>query len=230
MKSIFTFLFLFVAVLGLNAQVAYNFSTSTSGSYTSTFEPVSGVTVYASEASKVDIDGNNKSLDGVDYTLRLKLGGTGSWTDATTPAARVIAFAVTGNSTIKLICISSNSSTPRDMVVYAGSNENTIATFDASSTQVIGSAIGSYTANYQGDATTIFVQSLSGGINFYGIEVSSLTTAIDPELAANKGELVSTEYYNLSGAKIAKPLAGTFIERKTYENGYVETNKVSLLR
>ena len=41
----------------------------------STTTTVDGLTIYANSEKTVTIDDNNKSLDGMDFTSRLKLGG-----------------------------------------------------------------------------------------------------------------------------------------------------------
>lgn len=44
--------------------------------------------------------------------------------------------------------------------------------------------------------------------------------------ATDLGEILSTEYYNVAGVKIANPRNGIFIARKTFSNGEVKTSKV----
>lgn len=75
MKKLFTLVA--IALLGgavsVNAQTTdWNFSNWEKTTLTSTYTQ-DGLTIYANSDADVTIDGNKKSIDGVDYTQRLKL-------------------------------------------------------------------------------------------------------------------------------------------------------------
>jgi len=221
MKNFFTLLFVFCFYLGASAQIDFNVSNLDDATL-SADQTFGDVTVYAG-SSTVVIEPNNKSYDGVDYTKRLKLGGSGSWIDPTTPEYRVISFAVSGDTDINLICMSSNSTSSRIMNVYAGDNTNTVQVFD----NVIGSALSGYSFTYTGPATTIYVESTSGGINFYAIK-TSVATDID-DLNVSK-KVVKTQFYSINGVAVSDSYAslpkGLFIKQEVYEDGTSKASKV----
>jgi hypothetical protein len=123
---------------------------------------IEGLTIYAAADKLVTVDANNKSLEGIDYTHRLKLGGSGTFNDEGLPVARVLAFEVTGNTTITIIGMSSSGSADRELVIAADSMNNEIGRFAA-----LGSPISKGEFNYVGDAATIYLFSPSSGVNLY---------------------------------------------------------------
>lgn len=128
---------------------------------------VDGLTIYANSEKSVTIDENNKSLDGMEYTHRLKLGGSGQFDESGMPTGRVLAFEVTGNTTITVIGMSSSSSSDRELVIAAGTKDNEIARFPA-----MGESISKGEYNYMGGATTIYLFSPSSGVNLYHVKTS----------------------------------------------------------
>lgn len=130
---------------------------------------VNGLTIYADDDKKVTIDDNNKSIGGMDFTWRLKLGGSARFTDGV-PSARVLAFDVTGNTMITVAAMSSSSSSDRELAIAAGSEDNIIATFPA-----MGASIGKKDYYYMGGPTTIYMYSPSSGVNVYYIKATPLS-------------------------------------------------------
>jgi hypothetical protein len=122
---------------------------------------VEGLTIFAATGKSVDIDANNKSIDGMNFTHRLKLGGSGEFIDGV-PTSRILAFNVSGNTTITVAGMSSSSSADRTLTIAAGTKDNVIGTFPA-----LGASIGKQDFEYAGEATTIYVFSPSSGVNIY---------------------------------------------------------------
>lgn len=171
------FLFLFLGFIGITtyAQV-WNISESPFGAATtySATTTVDGLTIY-SPAGEVAIDANDKSIDEFIFHYRLKLGGSGTFNaDNVTPISRVLAFNVTGNTTITIIGMSSSSTADRTLVIAAGNKSTEVGRFAA-----LGASISRANFDYIGGPTTIFLFSLSSGINLYYIKANALTTGIN---------------------------------------------------
>jgi hypothetical protein len=167
---------LFLGFIGITsyAQV-WNISEAPFGVATtySTTTTVNGLTIY-SPAGEVANDANSKTIGEFTFTYRLKLGGAGTFTDPTTPATRVLAFSVTGNTTITVIGMSSSASADRTLVIAAGNQTTEVGRFTA-----LGASITSADFNYIGGPTTIFLFSTSSGINLYYIKAVSTPTGIE---------------------------------------------------
>ena len=117
----------------------------------------------------VGIDGNGKSIDGYSFTQRLKLAGTGNpaTEKPNLPTVRYLSFPVAGNAKITIYGMSSNSSSA---TLEVTDGVNIIGAFtdpSAASNNTIKKGV----INYTGPATTIYLYSLSGGFNIYGILV-----------------------------------------------------------
>lgn len=138
---------------------------------------VNGLTIHASADKSVAIDANNKSIDGMDFTSRLKLGGSGEFIDGA-PTARVLEFEVSGNTKITVAGMSSSSGSDRELKIAAGTMDNIIGTFPA-----LGASIGKQDFEYKGGATKIYVYSPSSGVNIYYMKAAPMVTAI-PEMKA----------------------------------------------
>lgn len=136
---------------------------------------VNGLTIYASASATVVVDANTKSLDGMDFTHRLKLGGTGSFDQDGKPVTRVLSFQVNGNSKITVIGMSSSSSENRELVVAAGNKSTELGRF-----QALGSPISKGEFTYTGGPTTIYLYSVSSGINIYYLKKEAASTNVDP--------------------------------------------------
>lgn len=164
----------------------WNFSEWTAGDYKENIVK-DGLTITAmapttnSEGGtsnhNVVIDANNKTVDGIKYTQRVKTGGKGS------ADARSFAFNVSGNSTIKVICCSASTSEDRKLnVVVKG---QVLAELDA-----LGNNTLAQTYEYVGEAADIFLESATSGVNVYAIYATNVTgnaPDIEAELAFEKG-------------------------------------------
>ncbi|MDA3879244.1 MAG: cadherin-like beta sandwich domain-containing protein, partial [Prolixibacteraceae bacterium] len=151
---------------------------------------VDGLTIYASAEKDVTIDDNNKSVDGMDFSFRLKLGGSGSLSDGVAET-RVLAFDVAGNTNISVAAMSSNSDNDRELIVVNATSGDTIGTHAA-----LGAELTMSTFQYEGDATSIYMYSPSSGVNIYYIKVAApqletlaasagaMTPEFDPEKTA----------------------------------------------
>jgi hypothetical protein len=127
-------------------------------------ELIAGTGIFASAG--LTIDANGKSIDGFDFTLRLKLGGTMKVSDGAVVAG--IKIVTNDAATIVVYGMSSSSSATRTLrlttledgaLVDVEINEN-----------VAGDAIGKFEFNAPA-AGTYYLGSKSSGINVYYIEV-----------------------------------------------------------
>ena len=141
---------------------------------------VEGLTIYAADGKSVIIEANDKEVDGMTFTHRLKLGGSGGFDENGLPLNRVLAFDVAGNSKITVAAMSSSSSTDRILNMAAGHKDSIHAEIPAPGPALI---MGSY--NYIGEATKIFLYSPSSGVNVYYIKVEPLTTVVNQISAEN---------------------------------------------
>jgi len=146
---------------------------------------VDGLTIHATPDANVVVDANNKTLEDVNYTSRLKLGGSGGFDTEGKPVSRVLSFPVAGPVKITVIGMSSSSGTDRLLNIAAGDKDNLIAQFPA-----LGPSISKGEYEYKGGATTIYLYSPSSGVNLYRIKVEPLTSSA-PDL------LVSGREYGL---------------------------------
>ncbi|OFX62576.1 MAG: hypothetical protein A2066_20040 [Bacteroidetes bacterium GWB2_41_8] len=137
---------------------------------------VEGLTIFSTAEAAVAVDANNKSLDGMDFTSRIKLGGTGTFDAEGKPVSRVLAFNVGGNSTITVMGMSSSSTADRQLIVAAGGKDNIIGTFAA-----LGASISKGEFAYKGEPTTIYLYSPSSGVNLYYIKTTPLVVGIQSQ-------------------------------------------------
>lgn len=173
MKKIFTLLTMALLAIGASAQTHWNFSEWEAKNYTENVTK-DGLTLYAGdgkdsennkENENIVIEANTKTLDGTTYTKRLKTGGK-----INENGTRALSFAVEGPKKITFYAASSSGSA--DRTLWIGTSLDDAPTADnAVGTLTIGSTAAAYVYNYTGDAATLYVGSLSGGINFYGIKV-----------------------------------------------------------
>lgn len=118
-----------------------------------------GLTIVANSTGTITIDASEKTIDGRDFTHRLKLGGSGN------ASYRHLYFAVTGSCAIDIYAQSSSTSADRSLTVHSGSFTGTkIGTALAP-----GAAPAKSTITYTGGAGNIYVYSPSSGVNIYGI-------------------------------------------------------------
>ena len=155
MKKIFTLIATAFVALSVNAQ-SWNFSTFKAATYTES-TTVNGLKINATSSKSIEIDEYSKTVDGVTYTKRLKLGGTGS---ATT---RSIAFDVTSPGKLKVIPCSSNATDRTLGVSVDGGDEKTVA--------ALGSGKETVAAIVEIEkAGEIEIYSTSGNIHLYLVE------------------------------------------------------------
>lgn len=122
---------------------------------------VRNLLIAAKTDTAVTIDGSSKSVDGYNFTHRLKFGGAGS------ANYRHLRFKVTGDCSLTVyLTSSSGSGDPRTLKISSGSFSNVISTMSAP----VGS-VAKATYSYTGSATTIYLYSAASGINIYGIKV-----------------------------------------------------------
>ena len=219
LKGFIATLMIVAGSMNVNAQ-EWNFSSGGFGAvatYSAT-ATVDGLAIYAISTAAVAIDGSNKTFEDYTFTYRLKLGGTGAFDAAgTTPVSRVLAFPVSGNTSIKIIAThSSSTGDNRFLVVAAGSKTNEIGRLEV----VAGASPVSQTFEYTGGASTIYVFSASSGINLYLIKATTATG-----IGEIQKEAVSTEYYNVTGIKTNKNAKGLIMEKKIYSDGSICTTK-----
>ena len=142
-------------------DLTWNFSTSDFnglGTISAT-TTVNGLTIAASSSATIIVDGSNKTIDGHSFTHRAKTGGGGSAT------ARHFKFSVTGACTIEVYATSSNTTDVRTLNIYTGSYSGTPTTIS------VGTTASKYIYSHTGGASTIYMGSASGGINFYAINL-----------------------------------------------------------
>ncbi|MFW6371201.1 MAG: T9SS type A sorting domain-containing protein, partial [Bacteroidota bacterium] len=120
-------------------------------------------------------DENNKELNGMEFTHRLKLGGSGDFDDEGWPLGRVVSFEVAGNSRITVMGMSSSSSEDRELQIAAGHPDSVLFTFPA-----LGAEISEGVYEYEGDSTTIYMYSAHSGVNIYYLKVEPLATNFKP--------------------------------------------------
>lgn len=206
MKKFFTLMTAAMMATSIYAQKEWNFSEWEAKTFNAA-ETIDGLTVYASSSLGVTIDANNKTVDGVKYTQRLKTGGAGSITEEG-EMARILAFDVPGNCTISVIACSSNGSDERTLNYASASFENIYAT------EIVppGTPI-KIDATYTGEATTIYLYSESGGINFYDIAFTPNggTDGIN-EITGNAVADKDAPVYNLAGQRVNKTAKGILIQ------------------
>jgi len=194
---------------------------------------VDGLTIYANSEKKVTVDENSKTIDDMEFTHRLKLGGSGAFGEDGMPLARVLAFQVPGSSKITVIGMSSSSSSDRVLIIAADSMNNEIGRFDA-----LGSPISKGEFEYVGDKeATIYMFSESSGINLYYIKAEPLSTSIKPVYAGEESISVypnpATDrvYFNISEPTRVGlyNLAGSLLKQKMIEsqNDYMNVSDLS---
>ena len=129
-----------------------------------TTQTVNGLNIVATSKENIVVDTNKKTIEGYDFTHRLKLSGTGK------QDSRHLKFAVTGACTIDVYLMSGNSTDVRTLNVAIGSFGSNVTALTA------GTTIAKQTYEYTGSATDIYMYSASSGINIYQICVTYPTT------------------------------------------------------
>ncbi len=226
-----TLLLTTVAILSgiaIQAQTVWNFSNAPFGAspsvtFTSTFTTTDGLTVGTDGTALFSLTSNSKTIDGTAYTYRLQTGGGGAnVAPSFIPTTRYLSFNVSGGCTINVGMISSNSSSVRTLIIV-----NADQSVVDSIPNVIGSSAATYTYNYTGKASKLYLYSRSSGINFYYLSATNVVTSVR-NILASKGvsfdgtEIINSkslpiEVYNLLGKKMVS--ANTSISTKNFQRG-----------
>ena len=136
---------------------------------------IKGLTIHAKADKTVVVEPNAKTLDGMEFTTRMKLGGAGSLEAGAEYG--VVSIDVTGNTTISVAAISSSSSADREFV-FINAAGDTLHT-----APVYGANIDWAVFDYVGDATTIYMASKSSGINIYYVKAEGEGGSVEPPVA-----------------------------------------------
>lgn len=117
--------------------------------------------LIASVSSVMVVDENKKSIDGYNFTHRLKSRGAGSM------EGRHLWFDVRGDCTVDIYVASSNNKDEQIVNIATGSFEHVVATLPA----VAGNP-AKQTYNYTGGVNRIYLYGAEGAINIYGIKLT----------------------------------------------------------
>ena len=160
----------------------WNFADFTAGDIT---EPtiVDGLELYGTSSKKFSIDGNEKSIDDINFTQRLKTGGSGA------PDGRYIRFRVAPSTCITVYGISGKADTERTLnidFVQFGLNKASL-TND-------GNAIDKVEYEYTGtEDADVYVYSTNSGFNVYGIKVEPIKNNYTVNVSAAQNGSVETD-------------------------------------
>ena len=180
-------------------DVSVNIGDLASG--TTTDEPIAeGITV----SSGLTIESNSKSADGIDFTQRLKLGGTMKVEDDVVKAG--VKFDINGPATIVIYAVSSSSSDSTRTLQLATLTDGALVKL-AESNPVDGSVVYKFEFTVE-EAGEYYVGSTKSGINIYYLAV--VYAKNEPKPDEPKPEEPTVEYTDL------------YVEFKT-ENAYVLT-------
>lgn len=184
MKNLFTFIVALFMATGVYAQTEtatvkeWNFSNWAAADLTEN-KTIDGLSVYATAEKKMVIDASKKTVDGVKYTQRFKLSGTGNVANESS-LNRVISFEVTGPCDIYIVAAhagkSTDASRPLVIASYTDNDFTSLAELDRI-TYNYGNPISS-TVKYTGTKTAkILIYSGNSGINLYDIKVTPATSS-----------------------------------------------------
>ncbi|MHB9141719.1 MAG: T9SS type A sorting domain-containing protein [Paludibacter sp.] len=236
-KTLLSMAIAFISAFAVNAQQTWNFSDFTAATFTET-TIVSGLKIMAASSTNVSIDANNKVNGSYSFTQRLKLGGSGAATNYM-PTTRALVFNVTGPGDISVASLSSSSSTDRRLILTNGTDSLTSFTSPGSYTDANSNTIPLTTYQYTGAAATLYLYSVSSGVNIYllaatsATPISSLKAVLSDkgvsfngtEILNNKG--LSIEVYSVLGKRIAnstKSLSTTNFQKGVYVVRVAGTN------
>ena len=187
-------------VTAVTLPATWNFSNWEAGKISNS-TIVDGLTVLVSDPERtIDIDASKKTVEGVDYTQRLKLGGNGTETN------RTLTFLAPGNFNIEIVLTSANTSNERTLNIATGEFSNVVATMKAAAGDVK-KEICSVEAELE---EPVYIYSANSGINLYAIyltEYDATVTGIT-EVATDG---LKGQFYNLQGQKVNTPTKGLYI-------------------
>ncbi len=145
------------------SPVTLNVSDLTATTYTEAETDLTGdgsITVLANSEKTVVIDGSEKTADGITFTQRMKLGGTG------TIDARSIKLDIKGPATITVYAMSGSSSSDR-VLNLNDENFDTIVNDQVA----LGASVTKLVYNVS-ESGTYYLASASSGINIYYISIN----------------------------------------------------------
>lgn len=190
MKKICLIAACFAAIASLQAQTVnlseyaaakYQWNASESPAtatyeFESPYTEINGIRFYNNEEDVFSIDYNRKKVDGVRYFACAKTHGGSKWEDSETPSSRIIAIDVTGPCTISGVFASSSKTDDREMFFSTAKVDSKVGKNDISYVGSINisaeAGAATYSFEYKGEATTLYIYSLKGGINIYTIGVA----------------------------------------------------------
>ncbi|MEG1585632.1 MAG: hypothetical protein RR346_02015 [Bacteroidales bacterium] len=191
--------------------------------------------VMLNSTSKIVIEGNEKSSEGVIYTHRLKLGGKSVLETDGTPKYCSFGIPVTGPGTVKFVVVTGSNSdltrtidytfVPQEGAPVAGSTGLKALTIDDAKVTIGDKEydhISPLSWKYSGDAGMLYFYSLINGNNYYAVTYTPDNTVGIDQTTAN---VVSTHYYNLGGLLVEKPTEGVYIVKETLEDGSSRISK-----
>ena len=240
MKKVLLSAILLAGAATMFAQKTWNFSNTEKfpAQTFSTTTIIDGLKIMATADATVAIDANTKKHGTYSFTQRLKLGGSGGFTaeNRYMPTTRALVFQVTGPGTITVSCLSSSSSADRRLLLTNGTDS--ISSFSAPGvySDPDGNNIPLETFNYTGGAATLYLYSVSSGVNIYLLDVSSAINYIEPSavknpksensIAFNGSEIVNAkglalQVFNASGKRIIASSATTISTTQLPKGVYI---------
>jgi hypothetical protein len=217
-----------IAIFGVNAQTVWNFSNAPFGptptvTFSASFTTPDGLTVGTDGTVLwTGLTANAKTIDGTAYTTRLQTGGGGSPViGSKIPTTRYLKFNVGGTSSIKIGVGSSSSGAARTIIIV-----NATQSVVDSITGV--DAVATYTYNYTGAASSIYLYSRASGINYYYLSATNILLSGVNQVLTDKGvsfngtEILNTkglslEVYSVLGKKVAS--STTSIPTANFQKG-----------
>lgn len=187
-------------------------------------------TVAATGEKKVTVDENKKVGDnGLEFTQRLKLGGSGS------AEYRNVSFTTSGAATITVYAMSGSSSENRPLLLMAADGATEIARADALG--VVEESIIPAITYEVSEAGTYYIWSAASGINIYYIEVTEKAAAsagAAKTLSLNVSDLDTatiTEFTSYGDFTVAATADKTVVideNKKIGDNGVEFTKRMKL--
>ena len=164
---------------------------------------VRGLHIVATTDKAVTVDASSQTVGDLQFTHRLKFGGSGN------ADYRHVWFEVAGSCSVTVwLTSSSGSGDARTLNIAGGSFGNVLSTMSAPA-----GSVNTETYQYSGGATRLYLYSASSGINLYGIKVAYPTPTdidqVDTKNVARKvlrsGQVVISrdgKMYNLLGQRL----------------------------
>lgn len=202
-----------VASMGLSAQTVWNFSNSPFGAvgaaggtavidFTKSYTTSDGLTIATDGTSNwTGLSTNSKTIDGIAYTYRLQSAGGGSAVaPSKIPVTRYLSLNVSGPSTINFGMISSSSSATRTLIIV-----NADQSVVDSIVNISGSTAATYSYNYTGGASKLYMYSRASGINFYYLSATNVvtTTSVDAVFATKGISFNGSQISNSNALKLS---------------------------